>query len=46
MLADLLIIAGLSSFSYGAWQVDPTFAFIASGSIVFLLGVFMSRGGE
>lgn len=44
MKADLLILAGLSSLGYGFWQVSEPLAFVAVGSILLVLGVFMCRG--
>lgn len=50
-LADLMILAGLSSLGRGLWLISPIYCYIGIGSILFLLGVVIAfrasgRGGE
>lgn len=36
---DLLALSGLGAFGYGCYLVNPSFAFICVGMIVFLVAV-------
>lgn len=43
---DLLIFAGATSLSYGAWLVYAPAGFITGGLLLLVAGVIASRGAD
>jgi len=37
---DIFLFGGLGMLAYGFYQLDPAFAFVIVGSILFCLGLF------
>ncbi|MUV39468.1 hypothetical protein JNUCC1_03346 [Lentibacillus sp. JNUCC-1] len=48
-LSDILIILGLILFGIGCYILSPPIAFIATGAVIFILGLFGAlrpKGGD
>jgi hypothetical protein len=45
-LPDVLIVAGVSAISYGAWLVHPAAGFIIGGMLASGLGVLASQRAQ
>ncbi len=43
ILPDLLIIAGASGISYGAYVINEPYGYIAAGAFMLVIGVLMAR---
>lgn len=42
LVADLLFLGGLISTGYGAYMLNPAFAYIICGILIMLLSFFLS----
>jgi len=42
-IPDVLIVAGASSLSYGAWLIYPPCGFITAGALLLLAGILAAR---